>query len=65
MTVESYIYEKKEYRKTGRVAKKEDRRIGGREPKIKELVELRPVNMPEDNNDYNVWVSVDDLFEVE
>lgn len=64
MPDQTYIYEKKEYVKTGRIAKKTETRIGRPEAKIKELVELRPANVSEDNNEYNVWVSIDDLFEV-
>lgn len=65
MATQTYIYDKKEYVKTGRVAKKTEARVGRPEGKIKELVELRPTSLSEDNNEFNVWVAIEDLFEVQ
>jgi hypothetical protein len=63
MAETTYIYDKKEYKKTGRVAIKKKKRGGTREI-TEELIELRPSNVTDDNNDYNVWVKIEDLYEV-
>lgn len=62
MSDKTYIYDKKEYVATGRVAKRQAGRPGA---KAKELVELRPATLPKDNNEYNVWVPAEELFTVE
>ena len=65
MTDKTYIYEKKEYKKTGRMAKKTEERRGSLPPKIKELVEIHPSNVSEDNKEFDIWVSPEELFEVQ
>lgn len=64
MSEKTCVYNKKEFVKTGRVARKTEVRAGGRES-IKELVEIHPSNLPKENKDFDEWVDEKDLFYVE
>jgi hypothetical protein len=59
MSETTYIYDKKEYKKTGREATKQE----ARSTRVKELVEIRPVSA-KDSNEFDIWVDPKDLFEV-
>jgi hypothetical protein len=59
MTEKTYVYEKKEYKLTGRTATKTLR-----SSKTKTLHEIRPSEADPTNNAYNVWVELDELYEI-
>lgn len=67
MTMKSFIYDKKEYVKTGRKAIKDEKtgiKNGEIQYATKEMIEIRPINVPEEDLSFNVWVNPADLFEV-
>jgi hypothetical protein len=62
MAEPTYVYDKKEYKKTGRTATQKIQRTT--KEIVKELVEIRPVNVPDENTEFDKWVDPKDLFEV-
>jgi hypothetical protein len=62
MTETTYIYDKKEYKKTGRIATKIVKQGGKEVPK--QLIEIKPVNVPEEQKEFDIWVDPKELFEV-
>lgn len=68
---ESFVYDNKEYIKTGRVAQRAKiiKRRGKSEKVITRKIEICPVSMTGKNttssNMYNIWVNESEIFHIE